>query len=59
MEALTGQVFLATLVARLVAAYRTPDPKPPAGPSGGGRLPADRGWLPQDVDGAGDDEDRD
>jgi hypothetical protein len=26
LEALTGQVFLATLVARLVAAYRTPDP---------------------------------
>jgi hypothetical protein len=25
MEALTGQVFLATLVARLVAAFRTPD----------------------------------
>jgi hypothetical protein len=25
LEALTGQVFLATLVARLVAAYRTPD----------------------------------
>jgi hypothetical protein len=28
MEALTGQVFLATLVARLVAAYRSPaEPK--------------------------------
>ena len=26
LEALTGQIFLATLVARLVAAYRTPDP---------------------------------
>jgi hypothetical protein len=26
LEALTGQVFLATLVARLVAAYRTTDP---------------------------------
>jgi hypothetical protein len=26
LEALTGQVFLATLVARLVAAYRTQDP---------------------------------
>jgi len=42
MEALTGQVFLATLVARLVSAYRTPD-RP----------------LPEDVDGPGDDEDRD
>ena len=33
LEALTGQIFLATLVARLVAAYRTPDrpeqPEPP------------------------------
>jgi hypothetical protein len=59
MEALTGQVFLATLVARLVTAYRAPDPKPRTGPSGRGRLPADRGRLPEDVDGAGDDEDRD
>lgn len=42
MEALTGQVFLATLVARLVSAYRGPD-RP----------------LPEDVDGPGDDEDRD
>jgi hypothetical protein len=48
LEALTGQVFLATLVARLVSAYRTPDrPERP------GRL------LPEDVDGPGDDEDRD
>jgi hypothetical protein len=48
LEALTGQIFLATLVARLVAAYRTPDrPGPP-----------DRELL-EDVDGAGDDEDRD
>jgi hypothetical protein len=48
LEALTGQIFLATLVARLVAAYRTPDrPGPP-----------DRALL-EDVDGAGDDEDRD
>jgi hypothetical protein len=48
LEALTGQIFLATLVARLVAAYRTPDrPEPP------GRR------LPEDVDGPGDDEDRD
>jgi len=31
MEALTGQVFLATLVARLVAAYRTPDRPEPSG----------------------------
>jgi hypothetical protein len=47
LEALTGQIFLATLVARLVAAYRTPDrPGPP-----------DRELL-EDVDGAGDDEDR-
>jgi len=49
MEAVTGQVFLATLVARLVTAYRGPDrPEPP-----GGRR------LPEDVDGPGDDEDRD
>jgi hypothetical protein len=41
MEALTGQVFLATLVARLVSAYRTPS-RP--GPSG-------RDGLPKDVDG--------
>jgi len=45
LEALTGQVFLATLVARLVAAYRGP-------------APPDR-RLPEDVDGPGDDEDRD
>ncbi len=49
MEALTGQVFLATLVARLVAAYRTS-----ARPERPGR-----GRLPEDVDGPGDDEDRD
>jgi hypothetical protein len=49
LEALTGQVFLATLVARLVAAYRTPSAPEPAG----------RGRLPEDVDGPGDDEDRD
>jgi hypothetical protein len=49
LEALTGQVFLATLVARLVAAYRTPSPPEPADPGG----------LPEDVDGPGDDEDRD
>jgi Ion channel len=51
LEALTGQVFLATLVARLVSAYRTPDrPETPAPP---GRR------LAEDVDGPGDDEDRD
>ena len=49
LEALTGQVFLATLVARLVAAYRTQAPPEPVGP----------GRLPEDVDGPGDDEDRD
>jgi hypothetical protein len=49
LEALTGQVFLATLVARLVAAYRTPARPEPSGP----------GRLPEDVDGPGDDEDRD
>ncbi|HET9970029.1 MAG TPA: potassium channel family protein [Streptosporangiaceae bacterium] len=49
MEALTGQVFLATLVARLVSAYRTPSRPEPAGRDG----------LPEDVDGPGDDEDRD
>ena len=48
LEALTGQIFLATLVARLVTAYRTPDrPEQP------GRR------LPEDVDDPGDDEDRD
>jgi Ion channel len=52
IEAMTGQVFLATLVARLVTAYRGPDPKTrPGAPS--------RGRLPEDVDGPGDDEDRD
>jgi hypothetical protein len=49
LEALTGQVFLATLVARLVAAYRNPAQPEPSG----------RGRLPEDVDGPGDDEDRD
>jgi Ion channel len=47
LEALTGQVFMATLVARLVSAYRGP-----ARPAGPGRR------LPEDVDGPGDDEDR-
>jgi len=45
LEAMTGQVFLATLVARLVTAYRGP------------ARPGPR--LPEDVDGPGDDEDRD
>jgi len=37
LEALTGQVFLATLVARLVAAYRTQDqPEQPVRPGGSG-----------------------
>ena len=49
LEAMTGQVFLATLVARLVSAYRNPGRPEPAG----------RGRLPEDVDGPGDDEDRD
>ena len=53
LEALTGQVFLATLVARLVSAYRTPDPVEPEPAPPGGR------GLPEDVDGPGDDEDRD
>ena len=48
MEGLTGQVFLATLVARLVSAYRAPVPPEPRG-----------GELPEDVDGPGDHEDRD
>jgi len=52
LEALSGQVFLATLVARLVAAYRAPDPKTRPETRG-------RGRLPEDVDGPGDDEDRD
>ena len=52
IEAMTGQVFLATLVARLVTAYRGPDPRTRPGRPG-------RGRLPEDVDGPGDDEDRD
>jgi hypothetical protein len=51
MEALTGQVFLATLVARLVSAYRAPGPSTRTQPPG-------RGGLPEDVNGPGDDEDR-
>jgi Ion channel len=53
LEALTGQVFLATLVARLVSAYRTAEPDEPGPVPPGGRE------LPEDVDGPGDDEDRD
>jgi hypothetical protein len=52
LEALTGQIFLATLVARLISAYRTPV-QPPAQPESAGR------GLLEDVDGSGDDEDRD
>ena len=52
IEAMTGQVFLATLVARLVTAYRAPGPSTRPGRPG-------RGRLPEDVDGPGDDEDRD
>ena len=49
LEALTGQVFLATLVARLVAAYRTPDrPEPPGRP---GRSETEDGDLAIDPDG--------
>jgi hypothetical protein len=49
LEAMSGQVFLATLVARLVSAYRGPARPGPPG----------RRRLPEDVDGPGDDEDRD
>jgi hypothetical protein len=52
IEAMTGQVFLATLVARLVTAYRAPGPSTRPGRPG-------RGRLPEDVDGPADDEDRD
>jgi hypothetical protein len=49
LEALTGQVFLATLVARLVAAYRTPDQPDP---------PPERSGRAETEDPAGDDERR-
>jgi hypothetical protein len=54
IEALTGQVFLATLVARLVAAYRVPGSQetPPAGPAssaGPARPAARRRWPPSSV----------
>jgi hypothetical protein len=49
LEALTGQVFLATLVARLVAAYRTPEgPEQPGRP---GRPETGDGDLAVDPDG--------
>jgi hypothetical protein len=49
LEALTGQVFLATLVARLVAAYRVPDrPEEPGRP---GRPGGEDGDLAVDPDG--------
>jgi hypothetical protein len=42
LEALTGQIFLATLVARLVAAYRTPDrPEQPELPGRSGTADGD------------------
>jgi hypothetical protein len=47
MEALTGQVFLATLVARLVAAYRTDGPGRPGQP---GRSETEDGDLAVDPD---------
>jgi hypothetical protein len=47
LEALTGQVFLATLVARLVAAYRTPDqPEQPVRPGGSGSEDGDLAVTP-------------
>jgi hypothetical protein len=54
IEALTGQVFLATLVARLVAAYRAPGRQetPSAGPAssaGPARPAARRRWPPSSV----------
>jgi hypothetical protein len=51
LEALTGQVFLATLVARLVAAFRGPAAEPRAGdppPAGPGGTPAEEEKLPPD-----------
>jgi hypothetical protein len=57
LEALTGQVFLATLVARLVAAYRTPSrgEPPGGGPAGtaGSAGPAGEGERSPDQPGAG------
>jgi Ion channel len=47
LEAMTGQVFLATLVARLVSAYRGPDRRERSGPS-----------ETEDADSADDDERR-
>jgi hypothetical protein len=51
LEALTGQIFLATLVARLVAAYRTPPRGEP--PGGGPAGPAGEGEQSPDQPGAG------
>ena len=55
MEALTGQVFLATLVARLVAAYRTPvrrkNPPPRSRPGSAPRGRADRRGRRRGLDG--------
>jgi hypothetical protein len=58
LEAMTGQVFLATLVARLVTAYRGPErPAPPPERSGrSGRSETADGDLAEDP--AGDDERR-
>ena len=51
LEALTGQIFLATLVARLVAAYRTPSRGEP--PGGGPAGPGGEGEQSPDQPGAG------
>jgi Ion channel len=51
LEALTGQVFLATLVARLVAAYRTPDgPGQPGQPGRSQTEDSDLAVDPDDAD---------
>jgi hypothetical protein len=53
IEALTGQVFLATLVARLVTAYRVPGSQSPparqAPPAGQAAPTARRRWPPSNV----------
>jgi Ion channel len=51
LEAMTGQIFLATLVARLVAAFRAPPRGEP--PSTGPAGPAGEGEQPPDQPGAG------
>ena len=62
LEALTGQVFLATLVARLVSAYRTPDRTEQSGRSGQPGQPGRSGRSEaedaEDADPAGDEERR-